>query len=788
MNRIKDDESVPIYNIDQVLGVTAGVATSLVRINNNKLVISKAGESITDYNTLSNIQDSNYSSGTALFDRNDITVTSGSTSDIIYLEQYTLKHTASGGFNALRGGYNRVFNQGSGSGQWVIGHRGEITDEGSGNVTTGFYATSSSLNVIGSGGGTITLANAHNVYSNYANLNKTVTTALGMSVKAEGAGPIGSFTLLNLDSNVQGVTGNYAVIGVTNRTTPSQAKFINSLMDRESYFAGFLKMDKTPAEIDAEADGTTLATVDWVNANAGGASYTASNGITLTGNNFTFGGTLTGPTTLTHSTSNPLVFSNTGSTITFGRGSINIDSLMYYTNTVMGNNTSTNTVYLTRQGSVFGTGGGTVSNVGGALTLRNNTGTYDSSVVANPNMTDYVLSTLPKTSGTLANDYLTTVGDILYYDSISGSTRLGIGAQDQVLTVSASGVPVWADASSGGGGTPTLQAIFDESLSGADVIATINTDKEFKFSSNNGLTVRDNDSSFSAYSILSWNAISSVYRNSSDSAHHQFVIAGGEIDLVATHNAFGIKRGFRTAGGDNLYATTEEKGNFGVGTRFWFGRYNSIPDNFMLNYLLPRPTLTANTDRTMPIGFTDGSSTAYSNASGIVDLSTLSLGGGGGSLDGYEVFSGSTGTDDIVINIGDTDNTHLNIDTNPFGGFNFQNFNTGHSLYYNPNDSNGFFGLLNGNTFSNAISIGLGPTSPQQYVNLNARNVALGDIDFFEEGVTLSIRAANGTSAGNPASTEVLFQNYTTAMIDAAPVKSAVTKEWVIAYVASQLP
>ena len=282
MSRIKDDSNVPVYNIDQVLSLTSGIVSSEVRLE-DKLIISKPGVSVTDYNTSLNLQLDDYNLGTGLIKRSEVSVTGGGTGDYIYLSQNTLRIEHDSGFNSVRGGYHRVFNSGNGSGQWVIGHRAEITDNGSGSVTTGFYAGNSSLNITGSGSGTIALANGHNVYNNYANTNKTITTALGLSVKAEGGSPIGTFTLLNLDANVTNVTGSTcSVIGITSRPSyPSGGLVINSLMDRPSFIEGFIRLGKSVAEIDADGDGSNLVTVDWVNDKIGGGS--SFNYITETG-------------------------------------------------------------------------------------------------------------------------------------------------------------------------------------------------------------------------------------------------------------------------------------------------------------------------------------------------------------------------------------------------------------------------------------------------------------------------------------------------------------------------
>ena len=59
-------------------------------------------------------------------------------------------------------------------------------------------------------------------------------------------------------------------------------------------------------------------------------------------------------------------------------------------------------------------------------------------------------------------DPLTTDGDLLVRDT-GTTTRLGVGTDDQVLTV-VSGQPAWADAATGGGGASTLDELTDVDL------------------------------------------------------------------------------------------------------------------------------------------------------------------------------------------------------------------------------------------------------------------------------------------------------------------------------------
>lgn len=61
------------------------------------------------------------------------------------------------------------------------------------------------------------------------------------------------------------------------------------------------------------------------------------------------------------------------------------------------------------------------------------------------------LPTVDETKGGTGQTSITT-GDVLYGSASDTLSKLSIGTEDQVLTVSAGGVPEWADASGGGGG------------------------------------------------------------------------------------------------------------------------------------------------------------------------------------------------------------------------------------------------------------------------------------------------------------------------------------------------
>jgi hypothetical protein len=62
------------------------------------------------------------------------------------------------------------------------------------------------------------------------------------------------------------------------------------------------------------------------------------------------------------------------------------------------------------------------------------------------------LAEAPDLSTLIPKSTVTTAGDLIVADGASSVTRLGVGADDQILTL-ASGLPVWADAAGGGGMT-----------------------------------------------------------------------------------------------------------------------------------------------------------------------------------------------------------------------------------------------------------------------------------------------------------------------------------------------
>lgn len=77
-------------------------------------------------------------------------------------------------------------------------------------------------------------------------------------------------------------------------------------------------------------------------------------------------------------------------------------------------------------------------------------------------------------SASIPKSTVTTAGDLIVADGASSVTRLGVGADDQVLTL-ASGLPVWADAGGGGAKNWTVlsTANFPSYGSGGTAASTI---------------------------------------------------------------------------------------------------------------------------------------------------------------------------------------------------------------------------------------------------------------------------------------------------------------------------
>jgi hypothetical protein len=85
------------------------------------------------------------------------------------------------------------------------------------------------------------------------------------------------------------------------------------------------------------------------------------------------------------------------------------------------------------------------------------------------------LVTAPDLSTLIPKSTVTTAGDLIVADGASSVTRLGVGTDDQVLTL-VSGAPAWADA--GGGGGMTL--LSTTSVSGNSAVTVSSIDQTYK--------------------------------------------------------------------------------------------------------------------------------------------------------------------------------------------------------------------------------------------------------------------------------------------------------------------
>lgn len=83
------------------------------------------------------------------------------------------------------------------------------------------------------------------------------------------------------------------------------------------------------------------------------------------------------------------------------------------------------------------------------------------------------------------SDPMTSVGDMIIRNNSNVTTRLGIGTTGQVLTVNSSGFPGWAAAGGGGGGSYPLNAV----IFGTGTAAAGNVNTFFWDSSNNKLAI-----------------------------------------------------------------------------------------------------------------------------------------------------------------------------------------------------------------------------------------------------------------------------------------------------------
>ncbi len=114
-------------------------------------------------------------------------------------------------------------------------------------------------------------------------------------------------------------------------------------------------------------------------------------------------------------------------------------------------------------------------------------------------LTTGVIGTLPiANGGTNITTY--TTGDIIYASATNTLSKLGIGTANQVLTVSAGGVPTWA-AASGGGGSGTVTSVSVTSANGfAGTVANATTTPAITLSTSVTGLLKGNGTAISAAS------------------------------------------------------------------------------------------------------------------------------------------------------------------------------------------------------------------------------------------------------------------------------------------------
>jgi hypothetical protein len=90
------------------------------------------------------------------------------------------------------------------------------------------------------------------------------------------------------------------------------------------------------------------------------------------------------------------------------------------------------------------------------------------------------LAEAPDLSTLIPKSTVTTAGDLIVADGASSVTRIGVGTDDQVLTL-VSGAPAWADAGGGGGGLTSIASGSFPSSSSISITGIPNTYKGLIF-------------------------------------------------------------------------------------------------------------------------------------------------------------------------------------------------------------------------------------------------------------------------------------------------------------------
>ena len=195
-------------------------------------------------------------------------------SSLVYGISNLIEHDGDGDISQLRGVFNRVRSDGTGTPQEMVSFLNEASYRNMGTGTVPLVSASENFVVIEESGsaGTITSALGVRGKVEMDSASETVGQAIGGIFELELLqGTVNTFVGISIDvAQSAGTTiggGSFLELAPGIDIAQAQAngvKAINSFIDLPSQFVGEILMDKSPAQIDAEASGLILVNRAWI--------------------------------------------------------------------------------------------------------------------------------------------------------------------------------------------------------------------------------------------------------------------------------------------------------------------------------------------------------------------------------------------------------------------------------------------------------------------------------------------------------------------------------------------
>jgi hypothetical protein len=242
-------------------GVTSlgNTTTNGIRVNGSLLSVSRAGQTLSDFNSMVSITDTDLPNGTSLLFNNRITKPgSNSSSEIVYVNQNRLDYTGSDDVGDLRSANNVLeIESTGGTTSSAISNYNTVEEDGSGDTVLISAQYNKSI-IKGTGSGIVDYAIGSGHFVSNENPNKTVDQVqVGFFEYAASANAIAdsvSVITLDLDSDASSsITTelSYLKIDTGNAgSLPSDAMAIRSLVNLPSEFEGIISVNSNVSAIE----------------------------------------------------------------------------------------------------------------------------------------------------------------------------------------------------------------------------------------------------------------------------------------------------------------------------------------------------------------------------------------------------------------------------------------------------------------------------------------------------------------------------------------------------------